>query len=74
MTLEIEDLSVLDRRRIEAMVLGPMLCAFQSEIGEDRANTVARGVLEQIAKEQGRALRRRVGSGDLETFAGNRDA
>ncbi len=74
MTLDIEDLSVLDRRRIEAMVLGPMLRAFQSEIGTERANAVARGVLGQIAKEQGRAFRKRVGSGDLEAFAGNRDA
>ena len=74
MMREIEDLSVLDRRRIEAMVLGPMLRAFQGEIGTERANAVARGVLEQIAKEQGRAFRRRVGSGDLETFAGKRDA
>ena len=74
MTLEIEDLSVLDRRRIEAMVLAPVLRAFQSEIGEERANAVARGVLEHIAKEQGRAFRRRVGRGDLEAFAGNRDA
>ena len=74
MTLEIEDLSVLDRRRIEATVLGPMLRAFQSEIGDERASAVARGVLEQIAKGQGRAFRERVGSGDLETFAGNRDA
>jgi len=74
MTFGIEDLNVLDRRRIEATVLGPMLRAFQSEIGEERANDVAQGVLEQIAREQGSAFRERVGSGDLEAFAGNRDA
>ena len=74
MAFGIEDLNVLDRRRIEATVLGPMLRAFQREIGEERANDVARGVLEQIAREQGSAFRERVGSGDLEAFAGNRDA
>ena len=74
MASDIDNMSVLDRRRIEAMVLGPVVRAFQKELGVDRANAVSRGVLERIAREQGRAFRERVGSGDLKAFAENKRA
>ena len=74
MTPDTDNLSVLDRRRIEAMVLGPMVRAFQKEFGVERANAVARRVIEQIAEEQGRVFRERAGSGDLKAFAANKDA
>jgi len=74
MASDIDDLSVLDRRRIEAAVLGPMIRAFQEELSVDRAMAIAGRVMEKIAKEQGRAFRERCGSGDLKTFAANKGA
>ncbi|MBM3957232.1 MAG: L-2-amino-thiazoline-4-carboxylic acid hydrolase, partial [Gemmatimonadetes bacterium] len=67
-------LSLLDRRRIEALVLGPMIRALQRELGGERAAAIARRVIEEIAKEQGGALRARVGRGDLKAFAESRTA
>lgn len=67
--MNIEEMSVLDRRRIEAQVLGPMVRAFQAEIGEARANEVVRRVIVGIAQEQGRALAQRVGRDDLKGLA-----
>jgi len=74
MALDIDNMSVLDRRRIEALVLTPLIRAFQKELGVERANAVARGVLESIAREQGRRLRERVEGGDLKAFAANKEA
>ena len=34
-------MDVIDRRRIEAMVLGPMLGAFQVEFGVEKTNEIA---------------------------------
>jgi len=43
----------LERRRIEAGVLIPMLEAFQRAFGKERANEVAREVIRQLAREDG---------------------
>jgi hypothetical protein len=43
----------LERRRIEAGVLIPMLEAFQRAFGKERANEVAREVIKQLAREDG---------------------
>lgn len=72
--MTLDDLSVLDRRRIEAMVLGPLVRALQKEIGTERANAIIGGVLVEIAREQGRAFRKSVGSADLRAFAENKGA
>ncbi len=43
----------LERRRIEAGVLVPMIQAFQREFGKERANEVAREVIVQLARQDG---------------------
>lgn len=43
----------LERRRIEAGVLIPMLEAFQRAFGKERANRVAREVIRQLAHQDG---------------------
>ena len=43
----------LERRKIEAAVLIPMLQAFQRAIGEDRANEIAREVIMELARQDG---------------------
>ena len=43
----------LERRKIEAGVLVPMVQAFQQAIGKDRANEIAREVIIQLARKDG---------------------
>ncbi|HTQ76456.1 MAG TPA: L-2-amino-thiazoline-4-carboxylic acid hydrolase [Burkholderiales bacterium] len=43
----------LERRKIEAGVLIPMLQAFQRAIGKERANRIAREVIVELARQDG---------------------
>ncbi len=70
---DLNAMPVIERRRIEAMVLGPMLRAFQNEIGVERTNAIARQVITGIAREQGSAFARRTGKRDLKSFAANKE-
>jgi hypothetical protein len=74
MTLDIDNMSVLDRRRIEAMVLGPMLRAFGEKFGVAETREVATTVITELARQQGREFAERIGALDLKSFAGNKDA
>lgn len=71
---DIDSMPVLVRRRIEAMVLGPMIRAFQDEFGEQEANRVARRVIEEIARDQGAAFARKVGGDDIPTYVASKGA
>ena len=71
--MDIDQMSVLERRRIEAMVLGPVVRTFAQEIGEQRAREIARKAIVEIAQQQGRALAQRMGANDLETFARSKE-
>ena len=73
MGLDIDNMSVLDRRRIEALVLGPMIRAFEEEIGRERAHAIARRVIVKIAEEQGRSLSERMGGDDMAAFSKSKD-
>ena len=46
-------ISHLERRKIEAGVLVPMVQAFQRAIGKERANEIAREVIVELAREDG---------------------
>ena len=66
-------LGVLERRRIEAAVLGPMLLAFQERFGKDETRETAQQVITEIARKQGAEMAAFLGSNDLVTFADNKD-
>ena len=68
-----ERIGVLDRRRIEAMVLGPLIRAYQEEIGRDRATEVARRAITDIARTQGAAMAKKIGANGLSDFADNKE-
>lgn len=55
-----EELTLIERRRVEAGVLIPMIRAFQKELGEERANAIAAEVIRTLAREQGAAIRERT--------------
>ena len=73
MSMDIDNMSVLDRRRIEAMIIGPMIRAFEQEIGRERAHAIARRVITKIAQDQGQALSQRLCGDDLATFSRGKD-
>lgn len=68
MAINIDEMSVLDRRRIEATVLAPVFKAFSQEFGEEKTQEIMGRTIVQIAREQGRALAKRAGADDLRTF------
>ncbi len=52
----------LERRKIEAGVLIPMILAFQRAVGEERANEIARQVIRDLARKDGEQWARRFGT------------
>jgi hypothetical protein len=66
-------LGVLERRRIEAAVLGPMLHAFQERFGKDETRETAQQVITEIARGQGAEMAAFLGGDDLVTFGANKD-
>ncbi|MBP38117.1 MAG: L-2-amino-thiazoline-4-carboxylic acid hydrolase [Dehalococcoidia bacterium] len=74
MAFDPSQMDILDRRKVEAVILGPMLRAFQKEIGIDRANQIARDTITDLAREQGAQFAKGIGANGLEDYASNKDA
>ena len=53
----VDDLPLLERRRIEAMVLVPVIRAMQARFGESGVNEVVGQAIRDLAREQGAATR-----------------
>ena len=66
---ELPELRLLQQRYIEARVLGPLIRAFQHELGVETANRVASRAIAEIAREQGRELASRLQKNGLASFA-----
>jgi len=62
-------LSLLQRREIEARIVGPLLRAFAAEVGEEKTLEVTRTVIGALAREGGADLARSLGAATLDTFA-----
>jgi len=56
-------LTHLERRKIEAGVLVPMIQAFQRAIGAERANEIAREVIVELARKEGARWAEQNGAG-----------
>ena len=54
------ELPLLERRRLEAAVLIPVIRAMQTEFGEEKVNRVVGEAIRRIAKAQGEAERERA--------------
>jgi len=74
MPFDPSEMDVIDRRRIEAMVLGPMLRAFQAEFGVEKTNSIAAKVITRLAREQGAEFAKGIGANGLDDYAANKDA
>jgi predicted ArsR family transcriptional regulator len=65
----LNEIGVLKRREIEARILMPVLEALGDEFGRERVFEVARRVIIDVARGQGRELARRMGGDSLAHFA-----
>lgn len=74
MVFDPSTMDVIDRRRVEAMVLGPMLRAFQAEFGVEKTNEIATSVITKLAREQGAEFAEGIGSNSLDDYAAGKDA
>jgi len=52
-----EELTLLERRKVEAGVLVPLIRAFQAAFGEERVNPIVARTIQEIARAQGEAQR-----------------
>src|ERR1700704_3063263 len=55
------NITLLERRKIQAEILIPMLQAFQRAIGKDRANEIARELIVELARKDGERLAQQFG-------------
>ena len=67
-------LDILTRREIEARIVAPLLEAFATEVGRERALDIVRKVILQIAREQGVQLAQQMGGCSLVHFAAAQEA
>jgi hypothetical protein len=68
--MALDSLTLLERREIEARIVGPLIRAVIDEVGEARALEIVRGVVSILARESGKELARAFGTASLEAFAG----
>jgi hypothetical protein len=62
-------LTLLQRREIEARIVGPLVLGFIDAMGRDAALAVVRRVIAGLAREGGADLASRLGDASLATFA-----
>jgi hypothetical protein len=73
MGVEKTRLPLLERREIEARIIGPLVRAFEREIGEERTLAIVAGVISGLARESGADLARLLGEQTLDAFAQSLD-
>jgi hypothetical protein len=66
-------LPLLQRREIEAQIVGPLVRAFADAFGRDATLDVLRGVIVDLARKSGADLARALGESSLEAFATSLD-
>jgi len=64
-----DDLPLLERRRIEAGVLVPIIRAMQAHFGEERVNEVVARTIREIARSQGEQVRKRARIDSIDALA-----
>jgi hypothetical protein len=64
-----EPISVLDRRKIEAQIAGPLIRAFIEEMGKEKALAVVRSVIGKLARQSGVDLAKALGGNSMADLA-----
>lgn len=66
-------LPLLNQREIEARIVGPLIRAFASELGEVRTLEILRAVITSLAQNAGQSLAQSLGEATLSAFAQSLD-
>jgi hypothetical protein len=69
MSAATEPINILDRRRIEAQIAGPLIKAFIEEVGEEKAVAVVRSVIGKLALQSGKDLAGALGGNTMTDLA-----
>ena len=69
MSAAAEPISILERRKIEAQIAGPMIKAFIEEVGEKKASAVVRSVIGKLARQSGTDLAKALGGNTMADLA-----
>jgi hypothetical protein len=69
----LNEIGVLKRREIEARILAPLINAFAAEFGRERVIEIAKRVIVEIARRQGKALADQLGGNSLAHFVSGKD-
>jgi predicted ArsR family transcriptional regulator len=64
-----EPVSILDRRKIEAQIAGPLIKAFIEEFGEEKTLAVVRKVVGRLARQSGKDLAKALGGNTMADLA-----
>jgi hypothetical protein len=64
-----ERLTLLERREIEARIVGPLIRGFQEEFGSERTLEIVRRVITELARQSGDAMAKSLGEASLPAFA-----
>jgi hypothetical protein len=62
-------MTLLERREIEAKIVGPLIRAFARELGAERTLEIVRRAISVLAQESGAELARELGEATLSGFA-----
>ena len=73
MDAENPKLPLLERREIEARIVGPLIRAFAEEMGQERTLEIVAEVIRELARGSGADLARLLGEQTLEAFARSLD-
>jgi len=63
------ELPLLERREIEARIVGPLIRGFAAEFGQEKTLEVVRSVIQRLARESGVELARAIAEPSLQAFA-----
>jgi hypothetical protein len=63
------NLTLLERREIEARIVGPLIRGFMVELGTEKTLVIVRGIISSLARDAGAEIARSLGEASLEAFA-----
>jgi fumarate reductase iron-sulfur subunit len=64
-----DSINLLDRRKIEAQIAGPLIKAFIDEFGQEKALSVVRSVIGKLARQSGMDLATALGGNTVADLA-----
>ncbi|SHK95825.1 L-2-amino-thiazoline-4-carboxylic acid hydrolase [Hespellia stercorisuis] len=69
-SMKIEEMPILLRREVEALILKPFLEAFEKEVGKERTKEIVIDIIKKTARQAGHEAAERYGSNDFDSIEG----